>query len=302
MKKNQLFKIVLAYCFLFMASTIHYNSYAQVKIGIFADCQYCDCETKGNRFYRNSLEKLSNCITEFNKHELNFVVGLGDLIDKDLSSFDSVNTILKDSRADIYHVIGNHDLSVHSDRLDKVPEELNLKNTYYSIDQQNWKFIFLNGNEISINSTNKQTINTAQSILKELTLNKQPNNKSWNGGLGRTQIQWLEKQLKKAQNQQKNVVIFCHYLLLPLEAHTLWNSHEVLPILKKYSCVKSWINGHNHAGNYVEEYGIHFITMQGMVETERENAYSLIFFEKDSIQINGKGREISRILSTRKWE
>lgn len=300
MKTNQLLKIMLVYCFIYLASATQNNSNAQVKIGVFADCQYCDCETKGIRFYRNSLQKLNNCISDFNEQELDFTVGLGDLIDKDLASYDKVNNILKDSKAKVYHVIGNHDLSVSSNKLDKVPQALNLKNTYYSITKQNWQFIFLNGNEISVHSTNAETVSTAQKILAELTVQKQPNANDWNGGLGQRQIDWLEKQLQTAEKKHRNVVIFCHYPLLPLEAHALWDSKKVLPILQKYNCVKSWINGHNHAGNYVAQDGIHFITMHGMVDTELENAYSVISFNKESIHITGKEREVSRTLSVRK--
>lgn len=296
MKKNQLLKLMLMYCLVYLASAIFNNSNAQVKIGVFADCQYCDDETEGKRYYQNSLLKLSNCITEFNENELDFVVGLGDLIDKDFSSFNDVNNILKDSKTKVHHVIGNHDLSVSSDKLNEVQKALNMKNTYYTLSKENWQFIFLNGNGISIHSTDPLTVSAAKNMLTELTANNQPNNNDWNGGLGEKQIKWLEKQLKKAKNKQKNVVIFCHYPLLPLEAHTLWDSHKVLPILKNYSCVKSWINGHNHAGNYVAEDGIHFVTMQGMVDTELENAYSTISFTNDKILIRGAGREKSREL------
>ena len=75
------------------------TSEAQIQLGVFADCQYCDCETAGNRHYRNSPAKLTDCIAEFNQNKnLEFVVGLGDLIDRDFTSFAKVNSILKGSK------------------------------------------------------------------------------------------------------------------------------------------------------------------------------------------------------------
>ena len=86
------------------------SSLAQIQFGVFADCQYCNCETAINRYYRNSLGKLETCIQTFNQNKkIKFVVGLGDLIDRDLSSYDSVNTILSQSKNQVYNVAGNHD-------------------------------------------------------------------------------------------------------------------------------------------------------------------------------------------------
>jgi manganese-dependent ADP-ribose/CDP-alcohol diphosphatase len=270
---------------------------AQVKIGIFADCQYCDCETAGQRYYRNSLSKLNDCVSTFNKTEnLQFVVGLGDLIDRDFSSFEKVNKVLNQSQNEVFHVTGNHDLSVQTENIDKVPSQLNLDKTYYSFDKENWRFIFLNGNEITLQSTNPEIVKQAKAILKQLKSDNKPNNKDWNGGMSTEQISWLKQELKNAEQQNKKVILFCHYPLLPFEAHALWNAEEVLQILQESGLVKAWINGHNHAGNYAIKNGIHFITMQGMVDTESKNAFSILTLSNNKIEIEGFGREISRSL------
>lgn len=268
---------------------------AQIKIGVFADCQYCNCETAGKRYYRNSLQKLNECILAFNQNKkIGFVVGLGDLIDRNLASFDSVNQILNTSRKDIFHVAGNHDFEVEKADFDKVGEKLGFQESYYSFSKKGWKFIFLNGNEITYNSNDPEIVKQAEKLVNRLVLEKKPNAAKWNGGMSETQISWLENELKNAEKNQIKVILFCHYPLLPLEAHSLWNSEQVLPVLEKYNCVKAWINGHNHAGNYALQNGIHFINLKGMVDTENENAYSIISLSSDNIEIEGFGREISR--------
>lgn len=276
----------------------HLPSHAQIKIGVFADCQYCDCEPTTVRFYRNSLSKLEACINEFNNDKkIDFVVGLGDLIDRDFSSFDAVNMVLQNSKHKVYQVTGNHDLEVDKSYLESVPEQLNMKKTWYTFRKKNWQFIFLDGNEITLNSNDEEIVEEAKLMLEKLTAANQPNNKPWNGGISQKQQNWLIEQLETATRKQRNVILFCHFPLLPLEAHALWNSKEILTIIEKYDCVKAWINGHNHAGNYAEENGIHFINLKGMVDTENENAFSVITFTDKSVEIKGFGREPSRNLT-----
>src|SRR5690606_4739266 len=123
--------------------------------------------------------------------------------------------------------------------------------TWYSVSKKGWRFIFLNGNDITFHSNNKETVKEAEKITAKLKTEGKPNYFDWNGGIGQAQLKWLEKELQKASDIKQKVAVFCHYPLLPFEAHALWNSEEVLAILSKFSCVKVYMNGHNHAGNYV---------------------------------------------------
>ncbi|MCD6354905.1 MAG: metallophosphoesterase [Prolixibacteraceae bacterium] len=282
---------------IFIAMIFSEITHAQMQIGMFADCQYCNCEPHGSRFYRNSLFKLKKCISTFNKNKnIEFVVGLGDLIDHNFSSFDSVQQVLNTSKNRIFNVPGNHDFSVEQSFIDKVPEKLHLPKTYHTFSKKGWQFIFLNGNEITLQSNNPEIVSQAKQFIKKLTFAHQPNNKEWNGGMSETQINWLEKQLQKAQKRHRKVVLFCHYPLLPTGVHNLWNAEKVLNLLQNYSCVKAWFNGHNHAGNYAFQNGIHFINLKGMIETKSENAFCVVTLSKDKIQINGFGREKDKTL------
>lgn len=288
---------ILFISLVFIVMTNSKTSDAQIKIGVFADAQYCDCETTINRYYRNSPAKLLECISEFNEvDEIDFVVNLGDLIDQDFSSFEKINAVLETSQKEVYQITGNHDLEVKKEYIDKVPWQLNLEKTYYTFNKNGWQFIFLDGNELTFQSTNPEIVAQAEKIVKQLSEDDKPNAHDWNGGIGTEQIKWLEIQLTKAEKNKQKVVLFCHYPLLPFEAHALWNSEEILSILNRFSCVKAWINGHNHAGNYALQNGIHYITMKGMVDTEKENAYSIISLAKNKIEIKGFEREVSRSL------
>jgi predicted phosphodiesterase len=276
---------------------MQFSSVAQIKIGVFADCQYCNCETMGSRFYQNSLEKLDECINRFNRDKtIDFVVGLGDIIDRDFSSFDSVNAILSKSKNEVFQVIGNHDLEVEKSFLEQVPSKMNLEKTWYSFSKKGWHFIFLNGNDITFHSNDSEIVNRAKEMTDKLRNEGKPNLHEWNGGIGPKQLEWIEKELQQAEVKKLKVAVFCHYPLLPFESHALWNSEEVLAILANYNAVKLYMNGHNHRGNYAFQNGIHFVNLKGMVETETENAFSIISFSDKQIEIKGFGREESRNL------
>ncbi|MEE4285766.1 MAG: metallophosphoesterase [Mariniphaga sp.] len=270
---------------------------AQISFGVFADCQYCDCETSNTRFYRNSLQKLENAVAHFNQNKnLEFVVNLGDLIDRDFASFSPLKPILQKLNKPVYHLPGNHDFEVEPHHLEKVPEELGLSAMYYSMVKKDWMFVFLDGTEISVFSGNKENVKLAEKMSAKLKAEGKPNYYIWNGGIGKQQLNWFNNQLKEATAKNLNVAVFCHYPLLPFESHALWNQAEVLEILNNYSCVKLWLNGHNHAGNYTFQNRIHFITLKGMVETETENAFGEVILNDKIIEIRGLGREPHRIL------
>ena len=274
------------------------TGFCQIHIGVFSDCQYCDCEPVGSRYYRNSYDKLKECIRTFNRdRNIFFVAGLGDLIDHGFESYEKINSLIRTSNKMVFNVSGNHDFGVEKEKIVLVPEQLNLVLSYYTVSRRDWMFIFLDGNEISINSIDPEKVRQAEIMIKKLTEEGKPNNFIWNGGVSQIQLAWLEQQLNAATQQRRKVVIFCHYPIYPLEAHSLLNSGEVLDLLRKHNCVKLWMNGHNHAGNYLFSNGIHFVNLKGMVETEYENAFAVVSFYKTNIQIKGFGREESRSLS-----
>ena len=100
----------------------------------------------------------------------------------------------------------------------------------------------------------------------------------------------MQEVLKGAEKKGEKVVLYCHFPVYPADPHNLWNAKEVISILETFSCVKAYINGHNHKGKYGQKNGIHYLTLKGMVETE-SNAYSIIRVHQNKLQIKGYGRE-----------
>ena len=97
------------------------------------------------------------------------------------------------------------------------------------------------------------------------------------------------------EKQKEKVAVFCHFPVYPADPHNLWNAGEIISMFEEFSCVKAYINGHNHKGKYGQKNGIHYLTLKGMVETET-NAYSIIRVHQDELKVTGYGREPDRSL------
>ncbi len=52
------------------------------SFGLLGDPQYADVNPAGSRHYRASLGKLKSCIARLNQEDLEFVVTVGDIIDR----------------------------------------------------------------------------------------------------------------------------------------------------------------------------------------------------------------------------
>ena len=86
----------------------------RLRVGLITDLHHADKPPAGTRHYRETLGKLAEAATQFEKDKVNFVVELGDLID----AADSVETeqrylktINREFSAiskDRHYVLGNH--------------------------------------------------------------------------------------------------------------------------------------------------------------------------------------------------
>jgi len=272
------------------------------SFGVIADVQYCECVPQGTRFYSNSLIKLAKCVKDFNARDLSFIIQLGDLIDRDIDSYESVLSIFNQIKKPKYHVLGNHDYNVDEEKKENVPEKVGLVSRYYEFGSNGWRMIVLDGNDLSFYTPKESSeqIEETNHLFQKIKDRGAVNAHDWNGGLSSQQISWLEDILKQASFSREKVLVFCHFPVYPSREENLWNDVELIKLLESYPCVAALFSGHYHAGNYAKKRGIHYLTLQGMVETEDHNAYSIIEVYPDHLKVLGFGREPSRILTFRK--
>lgn len=272
------------------------------SFGVIADIQYCDCDSGGSRHYRASLHKLQECVQDFNTRELAFVIQLGDFIDRDFASFDVLLPIYRKLTASTYHVLGNHDYSIHSEEKDKILKKVGLKRGYYDFTYRSWRFIVLDGNDLSFYTLPRtsEKYPEAEAMYQQFLEQGRPQAQTWNGGLSTHQMTWVKNSLEEAAKAGEYVILFCHFPVFPRpNMHNLWNDREVIKLLESYKGVVAYMNGHNHAGNYRVKNGIHYLTLKAMVETPDKNAYAIVEVYADHLNIIGRDREPNRVLSIR---
>lgn len=267
-----------------------------IQLGLVADVQYADAPAKGTRFYRNSPVKLADAVAHFNTLDLDGCVNLGDLVDRDWSSFDPMLRILKRSRHRVYHVLGNHDFNVAPELKRRVPGKLGLRRRYYSFKQGRFVFAILDTNQVSLYASTEGTSlhDRAALWLERLKMEKALQAQTWNGGAGPEQLEWLDRLCRNASAERKRVVVFSHHPVYPANAHNAWDASALLELTDRHPHLVAWVSGHNHAGNLGERHGVPFITLQGMVETAEANSFALLRLHPDRLELVGHGREVSR--------
>ncbi len=274
----------------------------QFSFGVIADVQYCDCEpaTAMNRYFRRSTDKLKEALATLAQHDLRFILDLGDLIDRDFDSFDTVLSIYKEAKVPVHRTLGNHDYTVNVTRVEEVTDKLSMSTTgYYVVDYDDWKLVVLNGTEVSLFATRAGTPGRTQAEAELERLNQQnaPQAKEWNAGISTTQLNWLNQQLSEAQDAGQTVIVTGHYPLYPTGPLNLWNDRAVTEVLARYSNVVAYFNGHHHDGNYGQQNHVHYLNFKGMVDTPEENTFAVVHVHPDRLEVEGFGREETRTLA-----
>jgi len=171
-----------------------------LSFGLVTDSHYADIDPSGTRFYRESENKMKECIGLMNRKEVDFMIHLGDFKngapDRNLENLELIESIYARFNGPRYHVLGNHDLDsiskedfqslIHNTGID--PEL-----THYSFDRGGVHFVVLDANFTS-NGTAYQRGNFHWS----------------DANIPENQITWLEKDLAATE---KPIVILTHQLL-----------------------------------------------------------------------------------------
>ncbi len=272
-----------------------------LSFGLMADCQYVDAETRGSRFYRESPAKLATAIGTLNEHGPRFTFHLGDFIDRDFKSFDALDPIAARLKSPLYHALGNHDLEVEDDKKEKVLKRLGLESGYYSFREMGFRFVVIDTTEVSTYryAMGSDARSKAATELARLQESGVQGAKPWNGRPSDAQLSWIESELIAAARADETVLVFGHHPILPQESHSIWNAPKLNRLLQKHPCAKLYINGHNHAGHYMDSNGLHYLTLDGMVETKDTNAFAMADLYSDHLKITGFGRQESHLLKFR---
>ncbi|WP_084934903.1 metallophosphoesterase [Pantoea rwandensis] len=265
-----------------------------LRFGLIADPQYADVapDIANNLYYRHALHKLPQAISALNQQPLDFVVTLGDLVDRHWESYATVLPLYDRLEHPHAVVLGNHDVQTIAQHLNN---RAALPKSYYAFRLAGWRFIVYDGNDVShyCNALNGDDYYQAETLLADLRAQQQPQAQPWNGAVGQQQLAWIEQQLIEARQQGENVGVFGHYPLAPPTTHILMNAHVLVDLLTSYN-IRFCFSGHDHRGNFARIGQAGFYTMKGMLDGPADAPFAVVEVTEDSVKVNGFGGEVSR--------
>ncbi|GJE81007.1 metallophosphoesterase [Methylorubrum thiocyanatum] len=273
----------------------------RLRFGVIADPQYAEAPPNLtlNRYYANSLDKMRAAVAVLNAEDLRFVVTLGDIIDRDIASYDKILPIYRMLRHETRFLLGNHDFDVAPEFLGRTAGLLGMEAPSYDFAVGGIRFVVLDGNDVSLFAPppDDPRRRLAAERLERAKAENRPNAKPWNGSLSDAQFAWLEQRLAAARAENQRVVVLNHYPVAPENPHNLWDANRLTALFANRPHVIAYFNGHNHAGNYAERDGIHYVNFRGMVDTPDSSAFAIVEIVGDRLEIQGFGREPSRSLN-----
>ncbi len=249
-----------------------------IRFGIVTDCHYADTDAVGTRFYRESLDKLAECVGRMNAGGVDFLVELGDLKDQDKRPVESrtlrylqeVEAVLQMFRGPTYHVLGNHDM----DSLSKQQFLSHVENpgidktrSYYSFDVKGLHFVVLDANYRSDGSDYDR------------------GNFDWrDANIPAQELDWLHQDLAAADGP---VIVFIHQLLDGTGHVYVKNAPGIRRALQASGKVLAVFQGHHHEGSYNPIEGIHYYTLKAVVEGHGpdSNSYAIVDVQPDLTMI-----------------
>jgi predicted MPP superfamily phosphohydrolase len=261
-----------------------------VRFGLVTDAHYADTDPRGTRFFRQSLDKMAECVDFMNSQDVRFLMTTGDFKDESAAPVEAdtirylqtIEAAYQEFAGPTYHVLGNHDM----DSIAKAQYLENVENTgipndrsYYSFDVGGVHFVALD----ACFTSDGADYDRGDFDLRDTNVSP-------------TELDWLRSDLAGTSNP---VVVFVHQLLDGEGAAFVNNSPDVRQALQDAGNVLAVFQGHVHTGgqSYIE--GIHYYTLKAMVEGSGpdHSSYATVEIDLDrGITITGYRQAISASL------
>lgn len=245
-----------------------------VRFGLVTDVHHADKPERGTRYYRESLQKLTEAVSRFRKFGVDFQIELGDLVDaaQDLDTerawLRHAVSVLRQSGADTHCVLGNHCVQTLSKQ--QVLSELGRERSYYSFDRAGIHFVVLDA------------------CYRKDGVPYNAGNFDWKDtDIPAVEREWLRQDLAAAAGP---AIVFAHQRLDVEDVHGVASAGQVRRILEESSRVSAVFQGHSHQNDHREISGIHYCTMRGLIEGSgvENNGYSIIsVFADGRLRVEG---------------
>jgi alkaline phosphatase len=231
-----------------------------LRIGMLTDLHYADRPPNGTRHYRETLRKVAAAAEQLRQQPVDLVFELGDLIDsadtleREQEYVRTIHTTLQELPGRKHYVLGNHCVSrlTKEEFLAAVQQE----SAHYSFDTGPFHFVVLDA----------CYRNDGEHYGRE--------NFVWtDANIPAQQLQWLRDDLARTNLP---TLVFVHQRLDVDGDYGIKNAPAVREVLEKSRNVLAVIQGHNHKNDYRDMGGIHYVTLQAMVEGDQatDNAFA----------------------------
>lgn len=235
-----------------------------LRFGLITDIHFSSEEESAAAMI--TAADLRSCLECWQRNKIDFLLQLGDLIKGSErykhEEFHQIDSLLKAYPGIIRHVIGNHCLAL--DRRELITA-LGLQNAFYSFTIKSFRFIVLDGMDVSVHRIPESEQD--QQILA--LYGSRPELHDYCGAVGTRQKAWLHGELETAERTGETVMVICHFPLLPETTDNkhglLWNHREIVELLVSSPAVKVCLSGHFHYGGYACHRDIHFVVLPAFV-------------------------------------
>jgi predicted phosphodiesterase len=272
------------------------DKFQPIRFGIVSDIHYANKQPNIGRYYKQSLDKLSECIKVMNNEKVDFLIELGDFVDKGdtgnetLKFLDTVEKKFSQFKGPRYHVLGNHEEANISKQefLERITNgHFSKAKNYYAFEKNGFQFIVLDANY-------------------------NPNGTPYNKGnfdwrkchVPQEQLEWLKGKIQ--QNRTMPTIAFLHQRLdrfYSLKNYCPDNSGKVRKILEETGNVLAVFQAHDHQGGFNKINNIYYYTSKAMITGSgpKNSSYGIVEIRSDfekrwTIEIKGYRKEKSLIL------
>lgn len=245
-----------------------------LRFGVITDSHYADREPSGTRYYRDSMLKMQEAIREFNRSGLDFVIELGDMKDTTVDAaleptlrfLDAIEREFKRFDGPSYHVLGNHDMDCLTKEeflAHTTNEGRTTGRSYYSFSARGYRCIVLDANfNLDGGPYSRGNFDWTKAMIPQ------------------EELEWLEQEL--AAHSKQPTLIFVHQMLDSFSTVSrklcVSNAEKVVEVLERNEQVLAVIQGHHHPGHHSHRAGIHYLTLNGMIEKSapEHNSYAIV--------------------------
>ncbi|GMI14022.1 hypothetical protein TrVE_jg11354 [Triparma verrucosa] len=288
------------------------------------------------RYYRSALDSTLSAASSWKSirpNPLSFAINLGDTIDglaaspsatqqqPALASLSEVMSALATFSNPTYSVYGNHELyALNRSEIKthlKIPMQVEADNQmvgYYTIRPAlGWKFVFVDTYDECVMGRTGSKLAKAEFLLSSNNPNfdrgdinspegLEGTDRRWvafNGGVGSTQLDWIESELIASRSASERVVMLAHQPFHPDSSNPMCLPHNYEALLNLTdsfsSTVVATFSGHTHSSGYaLGSAGVHHVVFDAVLESEPGvDTYSVVRVYDDRMVIEGFGDQRS---------